>query len=280
MKVNLCKNTKNVDKVEKYLDKNLKKVDIEVKGCIGMCKDCKKNVVAKVDGKEIVADSAYGLLKEIRKVLKKEEKLNLRKEEEMAKSKKKLKEELLDKAKGKDKAKAKEKAKDKEKAKGKEKSKDKEKAKGKEKSKDKAKAKDKEKGKDKDKKKAELIAEMMELIDIITEDIDIDTEDMDLDKEDIDSGNEDIKAKIVGDEIVLTVPTAQFSMDKMKISVNFGSFDDQNSTYEVIRVTPTDEAKAAHQEAKQITEKASVLTFKTPELLGESKIPKDDKTDL
>lgn len=262
MKVNLCKNTKNVDKVEKYLDKNLKKVDIEVKGCIGMCKDCKKNVVAKVDGKEIVADSAYGLLKEIRKVLKKEEKLNLRKEEEMAKSKKKLKEELLDKAKGKDKAKAKEKAKDKEK------------------SKDKAKAKDKEKGKDKDKKKAELIAEMMELIDIITEDIDIDTEDMDLDKEDIDSGNEDIKAKIVGDEIVLTVPTAQFSMDKMKISVNFGSFDDQNSTYEVIRVTPTDEAKAAHQEAKQITEKASVLTFKTPELLGESKIPKDDKTDL
>ncbi len=268
MKVNLCKNTKNVDKVEKYLDKNLKKVDIEVKGCIGMCKDCKKNVVAKVDGKEIVADSAYGLLKEIRKVLKKEEKLNLRKEEEMAKSKKKLKEELLDKAKGKDKAKAKEKAKDKEKAKGKEKSKDK------------AKAKDKEKGKDKDKKKAELIAEMMELIDIITEDIDIDTEDMDLEKEDIDSGNEDIKAKIVGDEIVLTVPTAQFSMDKMKISVNFGSFDDQNSTYEVIRVTPTDEAKAAHQEAKQITEKASVLTFKTPELLGESKIPKDDKTDL
>lgn len=246
MKVNLCKNTKNVDKVEKYLDKNLKKVDIEVKGCIGMCKDCKKNVVAKVDGKEIVADSAYGLLKEIRKVLKKEEKLNLRKEEEMAKSKKKLKEELLDKAK----------------------------------SKDKAKAKDKEKGKDKDKKKAELIAEMMELIDIITEDIDIDTEDMDLEKEDIDSGNEDIKAKIVGDEIVLTVPTAQFSMDKMKISVNFGSFDDQNSTYEVIRVTPTDEAKAAHQEAKQITEKASVLTFKTPELLGESKIPKDDKTDL
>lgn len=121
---------------------------------------------------------------------------------------------------------------------------------------------------------------MMELIDIITEDIDIDTEDMDLEKEDIDSGNEDIKAKIVGDEIVLTVPTAQFSMDKMKISVNFGSFDDQNSTYEVIRVTPTDEAKAAHQEAKQITEKASVLTFKTPELLGESKIPKDDKTDL
>lgn len=223
MKIKLCENTKNVEKIEKFLDRNLRKVDIEIKGCIGMCKNCEKHVVAKVDGKEIIADSAYGLLKEIRKILKKEDKLDLLRDEELKDAKKEHKAEKSDKDKDKDKDKARQK--------------------------DKGKDKGKEKGKDK--------VDNLALEDSVDEAPEL--------------YEEEIEAKIVGDQIVLTVPSAEFSLDHMKISLNFGSFGDQNSTYEIVRAKPTADEAAQAVQAKKEAERASVMTFKAPELLGETK---------
>src|SRR5690606_36455330 len=54
--------------------------------------DCDKKLVAKIDGKDVQAKDAYGLLKEIRKYLKKKDKLEFLNEEAMKQTKKEMKE--------------------------------------------------------------------------------------------------------------------------------------------------------------------------------------------
>lgn len=224
MKISLCKHSKDVEKTAKFLERNLRKVDIEIKGCIGQCDDCAHNAVAKIDGKDIMAKDAYGLLKEIRKILKKKDKLDLLDEAAMKAMKLEMK--------------------------GKDKDKDKDK--------DKAKAKEKEKGKDK-KKDSDLNRAVTEQ----------DSPDSISDQAEPAAAVEPIEARIVGDQVILTVPNEQFSLDNMQISLNVGTFGGQNSTYEVRKVEKTPDERIQEQEKARDAEKATIMTFSVPDPLSD-----------
>ncbi len=71
MKVRLCDKNKGKGKVEKRLKEKFPDVDVKVKKCIDVCGDCDKSMVARVDGKKIVAKDKEELHAEIVKKLKK-----------------------------------------------------------------------------------------------------------------------------------------------------------------------------------------------------------------
>ena len=52
MKIQICKKFSKVDKLQKKLTEAFPDDTIMVKSCISMCKLCKKQPVAKVDGKK------------------------------------------------------------------------------------------------------------------------------------------------------------------------------------------------------------------------------------
>lgn len=87
MKISLCKNNKNVKHTKEFLERNLRKIKIEEKGCLHNCSECKKKVIANVDGKDISGKNEYELLKEIKKILKKNDMLDLLTEEIKEKAK-------------------------------------------------------------------------------------------------------------------------------------------------------------------------------------------------
>ena len=182
MKIILCEDTRDVEKVAKLLDRNLRKVNIEIKKFPPEYEKFKDTeVVARVDGKVMHSTSAYGLLKEIRKFLKKQDKMNLLDKSEMKKSKKEFK---AEKEQGKDTF-------------------------GKE-----------QKNMDSEKKKNK------------------------------EEGLRVIKANVDGDRIILEAPNEKFSLDDMKISVNFGDFGQENSTYEVVK--QKEQAIDAHIQGNQV----------------------------
>lgn len=94
MKISLCKNNKNYKHTMEFLERNLRKINFEVKDCLGECSDCKKKVVIVFDGKKISGKDEYAVFKEIKKILKKKDELDYLNEEvkEKAKDKKKEKE--------------------------------------------------------------------------------------------------------------------------------------------------------------------------------------------
>jgi hypothetical protein len=53
MLIKICKNYSKKNKFKKKLTSFFPDSEIEIKSCIGMCKFCKKNPVANVDGKKI-----------------------------------------------------------------------------------------------------------------------------------------------------------------------------------------------------------------------------------
>ena len=71
MKVRLCDKNKGKGKIEKRLNDKFPDVDVKVKKCIDACGDCGKSMVARVDGKKVVAADKDGLYDKIAKKLKK-----------------------------------------------------------------------------------------------------------------------------------------------------------------------------------------------------------------
>lgn len=243
MKINLCKRTKDVEKVAKFLDRNLRKVKIEIKDCIGMCDDCDKKVVAKVDGEKVTAKDAYDLLKEIKKILKKADKLDLLDEDEMKKAKKELKQEKSEKDKKKDKKK--------------DNKKDKKKDKSDEKDKKSKKTRDKS-----EKKQSDASG----------------SADEQSGYEDL-----SVESVILEDEVILTVPYQAYSPKGMSVTVRFETFDGDYLSYSLAPEDETEEEaspdEAAEMDIKEHltrkaiekeTDKASVLAFSVPEFLGDT----------
>ncbi len=298
MKIILCEDTRDVEKVAKLLDRNLRKVTIEFKKCppeYDKYKDTE--VVAKVEGKVMHSPNAYGLLKEIRKFLKKEDKLDLLDKSEMKKVKKEFKAEQ-----------EREKEKREQNLGGTEPA---------------------EKGTGLDDGQAitanlagdriilDAPNEQCSLEDLkisvnfgefgqenstyevvkekegdqaigahIQGDrvvLDVPNENFRLEDMKIsvnlgsfgdrnstyevvkESPAEQVTAELNKDEIILTVPNEQFSLDKMKLTVNFGSFGEQNSTYEVVKKPVSDEEKIRAEEEAKAREVAQVATFSAPE---------------
>lgn len=199
MKIILCENSRDADKTARLLDRNLPKVKIIVKECPEAFEKYKDSqVVAKVDGKLLLADNAYGLLKEIRKFLKKEDKTDLLDEAEMKKAKKDHKAQKEHKE-------------------------------------------HKEHKKNKDHKNGEKLDEKLKKNKLKKEqpgkeqEETMDKDQMNRNESEVMGDKAEIKATIQGDRIVLDAPNEQFSLDDMKISVNFGKFGQENSTYEVLK---------------------------------------------
>lgn len=71
MKVRLCDKNKGKGKVEKRLREKFPDADVKVKKCIDACGDCDKSMVARVDGKKVVAADKDELYDKIAKKLKK-----------------------------------------------------------------------------------------------------------------------------------------------------------------------------------------------------------------
>ncbi len=65
MKIQLCKKFSKSDKLQKKLTKAFPDDTVTVKSCISMCKQCKKQPVAKVDGKKQKAKSISKLISKI-----------------------------------------------------------------------------------------------------------------------------------------------------------------------------------------------------------------------
>ena len=68
MKIKICKHFPKSKKFHKKLSKAFPKDDIIIKSCIGMCKTCKKQAVAKVDGIKIKGKSIEKLIHKIEKL--------------------------------------------------------------------------------------------------------------------------------------------------------------------------------------------------------------------
>lgn len=66
MKIKLCKKYPNIKKFEKKLSKAFPNASIQVKGCIGMCKKCKEQPVAKVEKKKLKAQKIAKLIEKIK----------------------------------------------------------------------------------------------------------------------------------------------------------------------------------------------------------------------
>jgi uncharacterized protein YuzB (UPF0349 family) len=65
MKIQICKKFSKAEKLQKKLVKAFPDDTVIVKSCINMCKQCKKQPVAKVDGKK---QKAKGISKLISKI--------------------------------------------------------------------------------------------------------------------------------------------------------------------------------------------------------------------
>jgi hypothetical protein len=65
MKIQICKNFSKVNKLQKKLTKVFPDDTITVKSCISMCKQCKKQPVAKVSGKKLKAQHISKLIDKI-----------------------------------------------------------------------------------------------------------------------------------------------------------------------------------------------------------------------
>ncbi|UPT78023.1 DUF1450 domain-containing protein [Sulfurovum sp. XGS-02] len=65
MKIQICKKFSKVDKLQKRLIKAFPDDTVTVKSCIDMCKRCKKQPVAKVDGKKLKAKRIPSLIEKI-----------------------------------------------------------------------------------------------------------------------------------------------------------------------------------------------------------------------
>ncbi|TNF43709.1 MAG: DUF1450 domain-containing protein [Epsilonproteobacteria bacterium] len=65
MKIQICKKFSKVDKLQKKLTKAFPADTIIVKSCINMCKQCKKQPVAKAEGKKKKAKSISKLISKI-----------------------------------------------------------------------------------------------------------------------------------------------------------------------------------------------------------------------
>ncbi len=72
MKIRLCDKNKGKGKVEKQLNDKFPDLDVKVKKCIDVCGDCDKSMVARVDGKKVVAEDKDELYEKIVKKLKKD----------------------------------------------------------------------------------------------------------------------------------------------------------------------------------------------------------------
>ena len=67
MVITLCKKNKYNKETKKLLERNLKKVKFEEKGCLGECSACKKGPIAELEGKTFTGKDPYELLKKIKK---------------------------------------------------------------------------------------------------------------------------------------------------------------------------------------------------------------------
>jgi len=65
MKIQICKNFSKVNKLQKKLTKAFPDDTIIIKSCISMCKMCKKQPVAKVNGKKLKAKRILMLISKI-----------------------------------------------------------------------------------------------------------------------------------------------------------------------------------------------------------------------
>lgn len=65
MKIQICKKFSKVNKLQAKLTKVFPDDAIVVKSCISMCKMCKKQPVAKVDGKKFKSHSISKLISKI-----------------------------------------------------------------------------------------------------------------------------------------------------------------------------------------------------------------------
>ncbi len=65
MKIQICKKFSKANKLEKKLTKAFTDDTVIVKSCISMCKVCKKQPVAKVDGKKQKAKRISKLISKI-----------------------------------------------------------------------------------------------------------------------------------------------------------------------------------------------------------------------
>lgn len=65
MKIQICKKFSKVNKLQKKLTKTFPDESIIVKSCIGICKACKKQPVAKVDSKKLKAQRISKLISKI-----------------------------------------------------------------------------------------------------------------------------------------------------------------------------------------------------------------------
>ena len=65
MKIQLCKKFTKINKLQKNLEEAFPDEKITIKSCIDMCKVCKDQPVAKVDGKKKKAKSISKLISKI-----------------------------------------------------------------------------------------------------------------------------------------------------------------------------------------------------------------------
>ena len=65
MKIQICKKFSKVNKLQKKLIKAFPDDSIVVKSCISMCKACKKQPVAKVNGKKLKTQRISKLISKI-----------------------------------------------------------------------------------------------------------------------------------------------------------------------------------------------------------------------
>jgi|GEM_PF-938779 len=63
MSIKLCKNYSKINKLVKKLESNFPDEEIKIKSCINMCKYCKSNPTADVNGKKIKKKSIKKFIK-------------------------------------------------------------------------------------------------------------------------------------------------------------------------------------------------------------------------
>jgi len=68
MKIKICKRFPKIKKFEKKLTKVFPDDDIIIKSCISMCKTCKKQPVAKVNGVKIKGKSMGNIIAKIESI--------------------------------------------------------------------------------------------------------------------------------------------------------------------------------------------------------------------
>jgi len=68
MKIKICKHFPKIKKFHKKLSKAFPNDDIIIKSCISMCKTCKQQALAKVDGIKLKGKSMEKLILKIEKL--------------------------------------------------------------------------------------------------------------------------------------------------------------------------------------------------------------------